>query len=369
MPFPAPISPNYAEIWQPQLLEVKIQESLTSPFLVPNVKWLAARTFHFTQMSVSGFKNHKRLGGYGKGTWTQQDVPYTVSHTRDIELFIDKADIDETNYTASIENVAMIFQKTQSVPELDAHFFERVADAAMRGIYYEDVQKAKPLDNLYSSTKVSAYTNNAVKLIKSYISKIKRYRSTLVCYVSSEIMDKLENTTELQRKVEMVIIPDGGIGIETRYTSIDGVPILECWEDERFYNAYDYADRDDNWDGFRPREEVYEKTTDDAIDGTKTYYTESAGVYTAVTSPDVAKIATYYEKTVTAGTKLNVVLASLETVITVPKISSIYFFSPGSHQMGDGYLFQIREDSDTFVFPNGNNNKVDSVYVDMVLAE
>ncbi len=46
---------------------------------------------------------------------------------------------------------------------------------------------------------------------------------------------------------------------------------------------------------------VYAKTADTALDSAKTYYTRSGSsgsyVYTAVTSPDVANIANYYEKT------------------------------------------------------------------------
>ncbi len=359
--------PNYAEIWSPKLLEIKIQESLTSPFIVPNVKWLGARTFHFTQMAVSGFKTHLRDGsGFNKGRWVQNDVPYTVMHTRDISFFVDKADVDETNYLASAENIAMIFQKTQAVPELDALFFERVAQAAINGVWHSGSQAAEPIENLYSTTKVSAYTNNAVSKIKSYISKIKKYRPSLICYVSSAIMDKLETSTELQRKIEMVTIPEGGIGIETRYTSIDGVPILECWEDERFYSAFNYNPADG---GFEPQKDTYAKTTDETIVDGKTYYTKSDGTYTEVTNPDADNLDNYYEKVTSAGVKLNVVLASLETVITVPKINSIYFFPPGTHLHGDGYVFATREDWDTFVFPNGKNNKIDSVYVDLQQAE
>ena len=359
--------PNYAEVWSPEILALKIQESLTSPFIVPNVKWLSGRAFHFTQMSTSGFKSHDRMGGdFNKGKWIQNDVPYTVTHTRDISFFVDKADVDETNYTASAENIAKIFQKTQAIPEMDAYFFEQVAHAAVNGVWYSGSQAAQPIDNLYSSTKISAYANSTVSKIKSYISKIKKYRPSLICYVSSAIMDKLEVSTELQRRIEMVTIPDGGIGIETRYTSIDGVPILECWEDERFYSAYDYDSEDG---GFVPQQDTYEKTKDEEVVTGKTYYTESGGTYTEVASPKTDDIDNYYEKVTSAGVKINVVLASLETVVTVPKINSIYFFPPGSHTKGDGYLFATREDWDTFVFPNGKNNKIDSVYVDLVEAE
>ena len=63
--------------------------------------------------------------------------------------------------------------------------------------------------------------------------------------------------------------------------------------------------------------------------------------------------------------KINVLIASPLTVKTVPKISSIYYFAPGSHTEGDGYLYQDRSLSDTFVFPNGKDNKIDSIYVDV----
>lgn len=376
MPFPAPISPNYAEVWQPQLLQIKIQEALTSPFIVSNVKWLAAQTFHFTQMSISGFKNHVRTGGYGAGVWTQKDVPYTVQHTRDIEIFIDKADVDETNYTASIENIASIFQKTQSVPENDAYFFERVAHAAANGVWHGGNQKAEAASDLTSNTKISAYQNAVVAKLKSYISKLKKYRPTLLIYINSQIMDYLEMTTEIHRKIEMVTIPDGGIGIETRYTSIDGVPVLEIWEEDRFYEAFDYAARNDDWDGFRPRQAKYKKTTDTTKAADKTYYVidEVTEEYREAETDDFTTGAftagtDYYERTVAPAKKLNVIVASRETVITVPKITSIYFFPPGTHTRGDGHLFQNREDWDTFVFPNGKDNKVDSVYADFTQAE
>ena len=57
-------------------------------------------------------------------------------------------------------------------------------------------------------------------------------------------------------------------------------------------------------------------------------------------------------------------VASPLTVKVVPKISSIYYFNPGAHTAGDGYLYQNRALSDVFVFPNGKDNKIDSVYAD-----
>lgn len=299
---------NYAEVWSPDLLEIMEQESLTSPFVTTAVKWLDAKTFHFTQMSTSGYKSHNRNGGWNKGTFAQEDVPYTVSHDRDIEFLVDKADVDETNQTASIKNISETFHKTQQVPEMDAYFYSKVATEAQK------------LEGYHSETAISEYTKeNVYGKLKTMLNagKLRRYvaKGALIAYVNSTIMDLLEQSTDFTRKIEMTQIAEGGLGIESRITDIDGVTLIEVIDDERFYDKFDFTD------GFAP---------------------------VASTSH-----------------KINVLIASPLTVKTVPKISSIYYFVPGSHTEGDGYLYQDRSLSDTFVFPNGKDNKIDSIYVDV----
>lgn len=300
---------NYAQVWNSELLEILMQGTITSPFITSNVKWVGARTFHFTQMSTSGYKNHKRTGGWNAGTYAQTDVPFTVEHDRDIEFLVDKADVDETNATASAQNISRTFEQTQVAPETDALFFSRVA------------QKAQATADYSSSTAISAYTKaNVYGKLKDILAKgkLRRYRArgSLIMYVTSCIMDLLEQSTEFTRNIELTQIAEGGLGIETRVTEIDGVPIMEVIDDERFYDNF-------NWEpengGFEPA---------------------------------------------TGAHKINVLVACGETCKTVPKISSIYFFAPGSHTKGDGYLYQNRSLSDTFVFPNGKDGKVDSVFVD-----
>lgn len=300
---------NYAETYASELLETLIQGTLTSPFITSNVRWIGAKTFHFTQMSTSGFKNHKRNGGWNRGEYVQTDVPFTVTHDRDIEFLVDKADVDETNKTASIQNISQTFQRTQSVPETDALFFSRVAEAA------------KKVEGYHSETAAAEWTvdNTFLKLKKMLAAgKLRRYkaRGTLVMYVASFIMDNLEASKEFSKKIEMTQIAEGGFGIETRITSIDGVTVMEVIDDERFYDKFDWE----------PEKGGFEAAT--------------------------------------GAHKINALVACGETCKTVPKISSIYFFDPGTHTEGDGYLYQNRQLSDTFVFPNGKDGKVDSVYVD-----
>lgn len=319
---------NYAEQWNPELLEILIQGSLTSPFITENVKWLGAKTFHFTQMSTSGYKNHNRKSGWNTGTYSQEDLPYTLTHDRDIEFLVDKADVDETNATASIKNISTTFVKTQVVPETDALFFSKVAQAAQN------------TEGYHGTTPIASYTKAKVfGMLKDILAKgkLRRYKAngSLIMYVRSEIMDALEQSTEFTRKIEMTQIAEGGIGIETRVTDIDGVTIMEVIDDERFYDAFNWEPEDG---GFEPLKKVTEDT--------------EHGI-----------------KAVTGAHKINVLVACGQTCKTVPKINSIYYFEPGAHTKGDGYLYQNRSFSDVFVFPNGRDAKIDSVYVDVDTVE
>lgn len=190
---------NYAQVWEPELLEILMQGTLTSPFVTTNVRWLDAKTFHFTQMSTSGYKNHSRSGGWNKGNYVQKDVPFTVTHDRDIAFLVDKADVDETNSTASIQNISRNFEQTQVVPETDALFFSKVAQAAQKEEGY------------HSSTAVSGYTKAKVfGMLKEILGKgkLRRYKAngTLVMYVCSPIMDALSSPQSLTRKIEMTQI-------------------------------------------------------------------------------------------------------------------------------------------------------------------
>lgn len=317
---------NYAEQWSPELLEILMQGTLTSPFVTSNVRWLDAKTFHFTQMSTSGYKNHSREGGWNKGTYAQTDVPYTLTHDRDVEFMVDKADVDETNATASIQNISRVFEQTWVVPETDALFFSKVAQAAQK------------TEGYHGSTAASTYTKAKVfGMLKDILAKgkLRRYKAngSLIMYVTSQIMDALEQSTEFTRKIEMTQIAEGGMGIETRVTEIDGVPIMEVIDDERFYDAYDW---EPEGGGFAPLKKV-----------------EAASGVEAVTGAH----------------KINVLVACGQTCKTVPKINSIYYFEPGGHTKGDGYLYQNRSFSDVFVFPNGRDGKIDSIYVDVDTTE
>ena len=292
---------NYAEKYTGKILEIINQGLLTAPFFTTNVEWTGAKTFHFTQQSVSGYKTHSRNGGWNRGTITETDKDYTVEFDRDIEFLVDKADVDETARTAAVENVTNTFVQTQQIPEIDAYAFSKIATIANTANLVE------------VKTRASLNAGNVYSYIVSVLGKARlkyyRQRGSLVGYIRSEIMDLLAVSTELKLNVQVDTIVEGGRAIETRVVRINGVPLFEVIDDDRFNTAFDFS-------------EGYEAE----------------------------------------GKEINMLFASVETVKIVPKISSIYYFSAGSHTEGDGDLYQNRALWDTFVFPNGKDGNIDSIY-------
>lgn len=345
---------NYASKYQSQILDIYNQNTLCAPFITTAVEWTGAKTFHFTAFSVSGFKNHSRTPGYNAGDVTETDKTYTLEFDRDIEFFIDKADVDESNYTASLENVQNVFYRTQASPEMDARFFSVVATKAVAS-------------SLSTSTAIASYNvGNVFTKIKELMKKGKlrlyKQRGTLVGYISTDLMDLLERSTELAKRIELTSLTDDGLGIKTRVASIDGVPLIEVIDEDRFYDKFDFSN------GFAPVEQSYDAVTltvGDSLVGL--YSSDGAGNYTLQTSGTYAS-GTYYAKTVGAY-KINVLFACVETTNVVPKISSIYMFAPGQHTKGDGYLYQNRTLQDTIVKHNGLNGNIDSIAVDLDTTE
>lgn len=295
---------NYASKYERELIQTFIDNSYIAPFLAENTQWLDGKNFHFTAMTLGGYKNHALTGGWNRQNIVETDKTFTVTQDRDVEFFLDKREVDESNKTATIENVSNQFEMTQATPEKDAYFFSKVATEAETA-------------GLKTSTAISTYTAaNIFSKLVAFIGNVRRYRNKgLIVYVASGIMDLLATSTELSKSIDVTTIAaDDGKAIQTRITAIDGVPIVEVIDDDRFYSKFNFTD------GYKPA---------------------------------------------VGGYKINMLAATPMTTKFVNKISSIYFFAPGDHTDGDGYLYQNRAHYDAFVFPNGKDAKVDSIAVDL----
>lgn len=126
----------------------------------------------------------------------------------------------------------------------------------------------------------------------------------------------------------------------------------------RFYTAIDPLSGDEDQFGYRKAEGSYEKTADTKVDSSKTYYTESGGVYTAVASPTKSGLANYYEL-VGAGADINFMVVEKSAVIKYDKHVASRVFSPDELEALDSYMLKYRKYGIVSVL----ENKLDGAYV------
>lgn len=275
---------NYATKYGTQL-DQKITEGLVTTALgVPQVDWFNGnRSFKLRRISTTGLKAHTRGKGYNSGTVTDDEDTYTMGQDRDIEFFIDSQDVDETNQELAMANISNTFITEHVQPELDAYRFSTMAAKSVRDAKH------------FKSETISK--DNAYSMLKASILPIRKYNpANIIGFVSSATMDALERSSEFTRSITNQNI--GMTALESRVTSIDGVTLIEVWDDARFQSAYNYDDG-------------------------------------AVATPDALPI--------------NYQFVVNQAVIPVVKENSVFLFAPGKHTEGDGYLYQNRLYHDLFV--------------------
>ncbi len=119
---------DYAEAFT-QLLQQKYSKELCSYDLTQSnsdVKFLNAQTIKLPRMKVSGYKDHTRTPGFNAGTMSNDWEAKKLEHDRDIEIFVDPMDIDETNLTLSVAHIQNTFETEQAIPEKDCYRFSKL---------------------------------------------------------------------------------------------------------------------------------------------------------------------------------------------------------------------------------------------------
>lgn len=266
------------------VFDQKIQQGLlTSAIGQQAVNWVnGGRSFTLTSISTSGLKPHTRGKGFNEGEAGNAKKTYDMGQDRDIEFYVDKQDVDETNQDLAVGNISKNFIEEHVQPEIDAYRFSKLAtEAATNG----------------HSTALAITKENVYGAIKDAILPARKFGpSNLTAFVSTAVMDALERSTEFTRNITNQNV--GQTALESRVTSIDGVQIIEVWDDARFKTAYDFSD------GFVP-------------------------------AADAADIA--------------ILVVAKQAVVFAVKENAVYLFAPGEHTEGDGYLYQNRLYHDLWV--------------------
>lgn len=296
---------NYVEK-DGNLLEKKITAGLfTGNLGTPQVDLVnGGKSFTLRSISTSGLKQHTRGKGFNEGTVEDSKTVYTMGQDRDIEFYIDKQDVDETNQELAMANISKSFIDEKVVPEVDSYRFSRMANYLDDENLAVDGDLKKKLRVEEDLTKANVYSQ-----LKAGVAKVRKYNpANLIGYVSSAVMDALEMSTEFNRSITNQNV--GTTALDSRITSLDGVTLVEVWDDSRFKSKFDFTGE--------------MKVADDAQD-------------------------------------INFEIVAKQAVIPIVKENAVYLFAPGEHTQGDGYLYQNRLYHDFFV----KKSMVDGIFTSL----
>ena len=116
-----PNTVNYAIRFEQELKQKYTRELLTADLTTQNVVFTGANKIKIPYITVSGYKDHSRNGGFNRGTVENQFMEKTLDFDRDVEFFVDSMDVDETNQALSAANITNTFEREKAIPETDAY--------------------------------------------------------------------------------------------------------------------------------------------------------------------------------------------------------------------------------------------------------
>lgn len=223
---------NYAEQFERQLQQ-KYSRELTCNSLMlsnPQIKFINAQTIKLPKITVSGYKDHNRNTlGFNSGKMTNEWEPKKLEHDRDIELFIDPLDIDETNLVLEMANITNTFEEEQAIPEMDSYVYSKL---------FAEANKYK--DNGARINNVVLTKSNILDWFDDEMSMMDDLgvpQEGRELRLTSDIYKLLKQADAIQRTLDV----SKGNSIDRRVHSIEDVKIIKV-PSVRFKTLYDFTD-------------------------------------------------------------------------------------------------------------------------------
>lgn len=285
---------DYAERFESMIQEKYVEESKTN-FLVhtnPQIKFINAQTIKVPNRALGGYGNHDRSKlGFNSAGISNSWTPYKLEWDRDLEYFMDPADIDETNLVLSFATLQNQVEEEVTIPEKDCYRISKM--------YKESVKNGATVDN------TALTTANILSIFDSWMEEMddKNVKGERVLLVTPAVRTLLKNAEGIQRTLEV----SGKANVNRIVHSLDDVEIKVIGSDRMKTNFTDVVGED----------------------GLKHY----------VAAEDAKQI--------------NMILVEKSSIICEDKYSYIKVFTPGSDsRAADSYVYQNRYYGDLFLIPD-----------------
>lgn len=221
-----PNTVNYVTQFEKELKQKYSRELLTADLTTQNVIFTGANKIKIPYISVSGYKDHSRNGGFNRGTVKNDFMEKTLAFDRDIEFFVDSMDVDETNQALSAANVTNTFETEKAIPETDAY----------------------RLSKLYTEfTKLGQTATSDALTVKNILDKFDTWMEEMdedevpeegrILYVTPSIYTVIKNAEKIVRSLEVT----KSAAINRHVRSLDDITIKKI-PSGRMKSAYNFTE-------------------------------------------------------------------------------------------------------------------------------
>lgn len=220
---------EYATVFSNVLRELYAQEQTSHDLYQSNsdIQIINGKSIKVPKLSVSGYKDHTRGGGFNAGTYNQDYTIKTLDHDRDIEFAIDPMDVDETNQVVTIANIQKRFDSTQAIPEADAYTYSKIYTEYVR------VGGTVKTDALTVANVLTDFDDNLARMEDAGVPL-----DRVILYCTTAYKKILKNADGIQRTLEA----NGQSALDRRVKSIDDIGKIVTVPSARFKSAFDFSD-------------------------------------------------------------------------------------------------------------------------------
>lgn len=229
-----PNTVNYVTRFEKDLRQKYSRELCTDGLTTQNVSFVNAKTIKIPYITLGGYKDHSRNGGFNRQSAANEYMTKTLEHDRDVEFFVDAMDVDESNEALSAANITNAFEAEHAIPETDAY----------------------RISKLYSEfTEASGVVDNTELTISNILATFDKWMETMddaevpvdgrLLYVTPAINTLIKQADKITRMIDV----SAQRGIDRRVRSLDEVTIKTV-PSGRMKSSYDFTD------GFTPAEDA-----------------------------------------------------------------------------------------------------------------
>lgn len=225
-----PNTVNYVTSFEQELKQKYTRELLTADLTTQNVVFVGAKKIKIPFITVSGYKDHSRNGGFNRGTVENQFMEKELAFDRDVEFFVDAMDVDETNQALSAANITNTFEHEKAIPETDAYRLSKLYTD------FNDLGETATQDELTAATILEKFDTLMEEMDEAEVPEDGR-----ILYVTPSIYTIFKQAEKITRMLE--VTRDTAVNRHVR--ALDDVKIKRI-PSGRMKTAYDFTE------GFTP---------------------------------------------------------------------------------------------------------------------